>query len=106
MRQSLKIFKIFNALALKQVYWKMKAFFKKLEYRFSVETTAIESAIFLYKTALSKAYVKTNRMGTKKWIYQNECSFATNYNDGHNILRIFGTLPLVLSTTSQTKRDY
>ena len=44
----------------------MKAFFKKLEYRFSVETTAIESAIFLYKTALSKAYVKINRMGTKK----------------------------------------
>ena len=106
MRQSLKIFKIFNVLALKQVYWKMKAFFKKLEYRFSVETTAIESAIFLYKTALSKAYGKTNRMGPKKWIYQNECSFATNYNDGHNILRIFGTLPLVLSTTSQTKRDY
>ena len=84
----------------------MKAFFKKLEYRFSVESTAIESAIFLYKTALSKANVKTNRMGTTKRIYQKECSFATNYNDGHNILRIFGTLPLVLSTTSQTKRDY
>ena len=28
------------------------------------------------------------------------------YNDGHNILRIFGTLPVFLFTTSEKKRDY
>ena len=40
--------------------------FQKLEYRFLVESTMIESASFPYKTAISKANVKTNRMvGTK-----------------------------------------
>ena len=28
------------------------------------------------------------------------------YNDGHNILRIFDTLPVFLFTTSEKKRDY
>ena len=38
----------------------MKAFFKKLEYRILVESTNIENAAFLYKTALSEANTKTN----------------------------------------------
>ena len=31
----------------------MKTFFKKLEYSFLVETTEIEKALFLFKTAMS-----------------------------------------------------
>ena len=27
-------------------------------------------------------------------------------NDGHNILRVFDTLPIFCFTTSETKRDY
>ena len=45
---------------------KTKSFLEKLEYRFLVESTAIESATFLYKTALSKANFKTNRIGSAK----------------------------------------
>ena len=37
--------------------------FQKLEYRFLVESTKIESTIFPYKTALSEANVKINRIG-------------------------------------------
>ena len=43
----------------------MKTFFKKLEYRFLIETTKIENT-FLFRTTLSEANVKTNRMGTTK----------------------------------------
>ena len=35
-----------------------KTFFKKLEYRFSVESIKIGNASFLYKTAISEADVK------------------------------------------------
>ena len=54
-------------------------FQKKLEHRFLVETTKIENTSFLFKTALSEANVKTNRMATTKWTYQREWSFASNY---------------------------
>ena len=37
--------------------------FQKLEYGFLVESTKIESTIFPYKTALSEANVKINRIG-------------------------------------------
>ena len=37
--------------------------FQKLEYRFLVESTKIENTIFPYKTALSEANVKINRIG-------------------------------------------
>ena len=36
----------------------MKTFFKKLEYRFLVHSTKIESAIFLHKTALPEAMLR------------------------------------------------
>ena len=57
----------------------MKTFFKKLENRFLIETTKIENASFPFKTALSEANVKTNRMVTTKWTYHKEWSFASNY---------------------------
>ena len=57
----------------------LKTFFKKLEYRFLVEPTKIEKASFPYKTTISEANVKTNRMVTTKWAYHRERSFASNY---------------------------
>ena len=36
----------------------------------------IKSAVFPYRTALSKANVK---VGSTKWTYHKEPSFATNY---------------------------
>ena len=57
----------------KQIFWKTKTSFKKLEYRFLVESTKIENASFPYKTAISEANFQTNRMVNKEW------SFASNY---------------------------
>ena len=79
MWQSLKILNVFNTLTLKQIFWKTKTFFKKLEYRFLVESTKIENASFPYKTAISEANIKTNKIVTTKWSYQKEQSFASNY---------------------------
>ena len=79
MWQSLEILTDFNILTLKQIFWKTKTFFKKLEYRFLVESTKIENASFPYKTAISEANVKTNKMVTTKWTYHKERSFASNY---------------------------
>ena len=56
----------------------MKSFFKKLEQGFLVESTKIENASFPYKTAISEANVKTNRMVSTKWTYQKERSFASH----------------------------
>ena len=53
--------------------------FKKLEHCFLVESTKIENASFSYKTAISEANVKTNKMVTTKWIYHKEFRFASNY---------------------------
>ena len=52
---------------------------KKLEYRFLVESTAIENATFPYKTTLSEANLKTNRMGSTKWSCHEERSFASKF---------------------------
>ena len=80
MWQSMKVSNVFNTLTLKQTFWKTKTFFKKLENRFLVETTKIETTSFTFKTALSEANVKTNRMGTTKWTYHKEWSFTSNYS--------------------------
>ena len=53
--------------------------FRKAGVPFLVESTQIENAIFLHKTTLSKANVKTNRMGSTKWTYHKERSFASNH---------------------------
>ena len=79
MWQSVKVSNVFNTLTLEQIFWKTKTFFKKLEYHFLVETTKIENTSFPFKTALSEANFKTNRMATTKWTYHKESSFATNY---------------------------
>ena len=79
MWQSLEILNVFSTLFLKQVFWKTQTFFKKLEYRFLIESIEIENATFPYKTALQEASVKTNRMGSTKCIYHKERSFAGKY---------------------------
>ena len=53
--------------------------FQKTGDRFLVESTKIENASFSYKTAMSEANVKTNRMVNTKWTSQKEWSFASNY---------------------------
>ena len=68
----MKVLNGFNTLTLIQIFWKTKTFFKKLEYLFLVETNKIEKASFPFKTALSEANVKTNRMATTKWTYYKE----------------------------------
>ena len=70
----MEILKVFNTLTLRQIFWKTKTFFKKLEYHFLVENTKIENASFPYRTALSEANVKTNRMvTTKERIFASNC---------------------------------
>ena len=67
MWQSVKsVSNIFNTLTFKQIFWKTKTFFKKLEYYFLAVTNKIENSLFPFKTALSEANVKTNRMGDYK----------------------------------------
>ena len=75
---SVKVSNVLNTLTLKQIFWKTKPFFKKLEYRFLVETTKIKNTSFSFKAALSEANVKANKMATTEWIYQKEWSFASN----------------------------
>ena len=69
--------KVFNTL--KVIFWKKETFFKKLEYRFLIESMRIESRSFRYKTAISKTNVKTNVMVSTKRTYHKERSFASNY---------------------------
>ena len=79
MWQLVEILNVLNTLTLKQVFWKTKTFIKKLEKGFLVECTKIEYVSFPYKTALSEANVKTNRVLSTKWTYHKERSFASNY---------------------------
>ena len=79
MWQSVKISNVFYSLTLKQIFWKTKTFFKKLEYYFLVESIKIENALFPYKTAISEANVKTNKMVTTKWTHHKEPTFASNF---------------------------
>ena len=53
--------------------------FQKLQYRFLVEGTKIENASFPYKTTISEANVKANRIVSTKWTYHKERIFASNY---------------------------
>ena len=45
-------------------------YFQKTEYRFLVESTKIENASFPYKSVMSDANVKTNRMVSTKLTYR------------------------------------
>ena len=91
----LEILSVFNTLTLQQIFRKTKNFSKKLECCFFVESTKIESATFPYKTALSEANVKTNRIGSTKWSYSNDRSFPIKYfNFSEKILFHFKNFPI------------
>ena len=79
MWQSAKMLNVFSTLTLKQIFWKAKAFFRKMKHFFLVEGSKIENTSFPYKTETSEANVKTNKMVTTKWTYHKERSFASNY---------------------------
>ena len=42
--------------------------------------------IYVQKTDMSEAIVKTNKMGTTKWTYDKERSFTSNYFSFFKIL--------------------
>ena len=66
MWQSVKVSNFFNTLTLKQIFWKTKTFFKKLEYRFVVETTKIESTSFQFRLLCQKPMLRQT-----EWRLQN-----------------------------------
>ena len=45
-KYTVEILNVFNILTLKQIFWKTKNVFKKLEYRFLVESTKVEITSF------------------------------------------------------------
>ena len=53
--------------------------FQKTGVPFLAESSKIEKTSFSYKTTMSEASVKTSRMGSTKWTYRKERSFASNY---------------------------
>ena len=66
---SVEILNDFNILTLKKIFGKTKAFFKKLEYSFLVQSTKIENTSFpSYKTTKSEANVRTEQI---EWRVQN-----------------------------------
>ena len=70
--------------------------FKKLEYRFLVESTKIDNITVPYKTAPSEANVnKTNRMGSTKLTHHKEQNFASNHFPFSKIGFSLGTLYIV-----------
>ena len=68
-----------NFERLKQIFLKTKTFSEILESCSLIEITKVENASFAYKTAISEANRKTNRMVSTKWTYHKEWSFASNY---------------------------
>ena len=86
------MFNDFSNLTLKQIFQKTTSFFKIPGESFLSESTKIEKATFPYKSALSEANVKTNRMGSAKWSYDKEQSFDSNYTLFYK-QRIFLTQP-------------
>ena len=72
-------------LTLIQIDWKKKTFFKKLEYRFLVETTKTGNTSIPFKTALSKPLLRQieqrlqNRPITKGEVLPVETSFLWHF---------------------------
>ena len=79
MQQSFKIVNSFITSTLKQVFWKTQTLFKKTAVMFLVESAKIETATWPYKTVLSEANVRTNRMGSTKWIYSQKQNISKFY---------------------------
>ena len=86
--QSLEILNVFITLTLIQFFWKSKSL--------TLTTGALlfswkhynEKRHISLKTVASKANVKTNRMGSTKWTYHNQRSFASNYFFFENLISV------------------
>ena len=59
---------VFNTLTSKQIFWKTKIFYKKLEYYFLFESTKTENTSIPYKTAILETNVKTTRERLKNGV--------------------------------------
>ena len=71
-----------NTSNLKQIFWKTKAIFKKIEYRFCFFfgfRSLAENAWFPFKTAVSETSVKSNRIVSTKLFNHKERIFTSNY---------------------------
>ena len=90
MWQSVETSNVFNALTLKQIFW--KTILKKLDYRLLVESTTIENASFPYKYVMSGANVQTSRIVNTKWTYHKEQSLASTCFSFSKILFQFKNL--------------
>ena len=66
---------VFNTLTLKQIFWKTKTLFKKLEYRFLVETLRLKMHHFEWW--LNRIIT---RMMTTKWTYRKERSCTSSFS--------------------------
>ena len=66
MKQLVEILNDFDTLTFKQTFWKTKTFFKKPGSPFLVESPKIENASLPYKSVISEANVKTNRIVSTK----------------------------------------
>ena len=66
---------MFLTLDFETSFRKTKTLFKKLEYLSLVDGTMAENATCPYKTVLSKAKVKANRIRSTKWTYNKEWGF-------------------------------
>ena len=75
----MKILNDCNTLTLRQVLWKTRTSFKKLEYRFSVESIKSENISLPYKTTIPKSNVKANKMVSAKWTYHKKRSFDSDH---------------------------
>ena len=71
-------FEHFQFLNFVTYFLENENFFHKTGVPFLAERTKIEKASFPYKTAISEANVKTNRVVTTKWAYHRERSLASN----------------------------
>ena len=58
-------------LILKQFFWKIGTFLKKLDYRFSVQSTMNESVIFPDKISLSKVKISLSKLRQIEWGVRN-----------------------------------
>ena len=65
MWRSLQILNVLSTSTMTQAFWKTETPFKKLEKSFLFESNTIENATFSYKTAFSRASVKTNKVGVQ-----------------------------------------
>ena len=58
MEQTLDILNVFNALTLKQVFWKKKTLLEKLEYYFLVEVLLLKAQQFHTKLSCKKSMLR------------------------------------------------